>query len=868
MTRVSALTAAAVMVAVTHTAGRAPQAPPAGVAFVDLHTATVVTAPSATPRERNAVRVLVEEIFTRSVVRLPVSGSMPADDVPLILVGQLASARSWAGPLARLLGDEKGPGPEGYRIIVDRQARRAPTVLVIGQDERGVLFGVGRLLRELRMTRGELRLSADLRLDTAPKVALRGHQLGYRPKTNAYDAWDVPMWEQYIRDLTIFGTNAIELIPPRSDDADDSPHFTLPKMDMMVEMSRIADEYGLDVWIWYPALDKDYGDPKQVEFALQEWGDVFRKLPRIDALFVPGGDPGHTQPKHMFGLLEKQTANLRQHHPGAEMWMSPQGFTSDWMEEFYGLVQAEPAWLGGIVFGPQVRDPLPTLRKRLPQTYRIRRYPDITHSLRSQYPVPNWDLAHALTSERESVNPRPLDQAIIFRELMPYASNFITYSEGPNDDVNKFVWSGLGWDPETDVLQILREFSRYFIGDRYTDTFAQGLLALERNWKGPLATNASVYTTLQQFQSMEREAAPRDLQNWRFQQALYRAYYDAYQRARLLFESELEEQAMARLREARQLGAQVAIDQAAAVLLRADRERPAPEWRQRMYTLAEALFQSIRAQLSVTKYQAIAVGRGASLDSAERPLNNRRWLEARFAEIGALQSEEARLAAIDRIVDWTNPGPGGFYDDLGDPANQRHLVRGVGFEKDPGSFQSVSVGFGYRPEWRLSWMTHAESFYDAPLTMRYTGLDPNARYRVRVVYAGDIYSLNTTIRLVANDSFEVHPHIQKDRDIRPQEFDVPVAATRGGDLTLTWTQNPGRGGAGRGNQIAEVWLVRVETDAALTETMGGIVPGAPLHFLGRRLRRPQAVIARTTPETSESASAVTAMRLLTVRSAR
>jgi hypothetical protein len=63
-----------------------------------------------------------------------------------------------------------------------------------------------------------------------------------------YDAWDVPMWQQYIRDLAIFGVNAIELIPPRSDDAANSPHFPLPPLRMMSEMSRLADEYGLDVW--------------------------------------------------------------------------------------------------------------------------------------------------------------------------------------------------------------------------------------------------------------------------------------------------------------------------------------------------------------------------------------------------------------------------------------------------------------------------------------------------------------------------------------------------------------------------------------------------------------------------------------------
>ena len=75
-------------------------------------------------------------------------------------------------------------------------------------------------------------------------------------------------------------------------------------------MSRLADEYGLDVWIWYPAMDRDYSDPKTVEFALKEWGEVFRQLPRIDAVFVPGGDPGHTEPKYLMALLEKQTELL------------------------------------------------------------------------------------------------------------------------------------------------------------------------------------------------------------------------------------------------------------------------------------------------------------------------------------------------------------------------------------------------------------------------------------------------------------------------------------------------------------------------------------------------------------------------------
>ena len=86
-------------------------------------------------------------------------------------------------------------------------------------------------------------------------------------------------------------------------------------MEAMIGMSRIADEYGLSVSIWYPAMDTDYSDPATVAFALEEWAEVFRQLPRIDAIFVPGGDPGHTHPRHLMPMLEQQAASLRRYHP-------------------------------------------------------------------------------------------------------------------------------------------------------------------------------------------------------------------------------------------------------------------------------------------------------------------------------------------------------------------------------------------------------------------------------------------------------------------------------------------------------------------------------------------------------------------------
>jgi len=258
--------------------------------------------------------------------------------------------------------------------------------------------------------------------------------------------------------------------------------------------------------------------------------------------------------------------------------------------------------------------------------------------------------------------------------------------------------------------------------------------------------------------------------------------------------------------------------EAEAILRPGAAEPVAPALRARIFELAEALYQSIRMQLSVPRYQAIGVDRGASLDTVDFPLNNGRWLIEQFRRIQGLRSERERLQEIEAIVHWTDPGLGGFYDDLGNAAAQAHLVRGLPFAQDPASLRSSKVGFEegdvvdpadekYAGAMRVSWLDHAESLVDQPLQMRYDGLDPEARYRVRVIYGGD--SPQRKIRLMANDSIEIHPLIEKPFPSRPLEFDLPPEATRPGELRLSWTREPGLGGNGRGCQVSEIWLIRV-----------------------------------------------------------
>src|SRR5690606_14559444 len=135
-----------------------------------------------------------------------------------------------------------------------------------------------------------------------------------------------------------------ELMPPNTDDDPHSPMFTLPQMDMMVEMTRLLEKYGLDAWIWYPLMHGDYTNDDNIQKSLAENEEVFSKLSKIDAVFVPGGDPGRHLPEVLFKQLERKAEVLHRYHPHAEIWVSPQGFSAEWMTQFFELIKKEPKW--------------------------------------------------------------------------------------------------------------------------------------------------------------------------------------------------------------------------------------------------------------------------------------------------------------------------------------------------------------------------------------------------------------------------------------------------------------------------------------------------------------------------------------------
>lgn len=764
---------------------------------IDLSHAVILVSTTSNPTaEKTASRVLVEEVEKRTGLHWKISTTWPKQGAVIALAPGKADLNWKHHPAGRQGKDYPENRAEGYRLAVQKTKDNNHVIWIVGADRRGVLFGVGRFLRLMNWGKEKVLFPADVDISTAPAYPIRGHQLGYRATANSYDAWNAEQYEQYIRELAFFGTNCIENIPFQSGK---SPLMPIARDEMNVKLSQICARYDLDYWVWTPA-NFDLNDKAKRAAALEKHRLLYDACPRLDAIFFPGGDPGNNHPRLVMPFLEDLAKLLLPRHPKARIWISLQGFDEEQTDYFYNYVNKNmPDWLGGLVAGPS-SPPIPASRKRLPKKYKLRHYPDITHTVRCQYPVAWWDQAFALTEGRECSNPQPVYYALIHNWFAPYTDGFLSYSDGVHDDVNKIIWSARGWDPQVPVRKILQEYARVFFRPDLADIAADGILALEQNWEGSLAENGAVEATHNFWQDLANKA-PELKRNWRWQLCQLRSTYDAYTRRRLIYETTLEKKANRALAAAPAKGADAAMDDALAILQRADMFPPSQHLRRQIDDICEALFRSIGLQTSVKKYHASGEERGAILDFVEYPLNNRWWLEDEFAKIRKMKTEKQKIARLQAIRTWEHPGPGSFYDDLGNVARSPHVVRGEGLNTDPEMERNPNPGYWWWDNGfsraRLSWQVTM----DWPLAVAYENLDVNANYVVRMTGYGQA--------LTKMNGQRVQPTLYGKGLGEMKEFPVPEEIVKSGHLKVTWDiPDEHRLNWRQQSRIAEIWLLK------------------------------------------------------------
>ena len=752
---------------------------------VDLSKATIVASKSIpSPVRETAIRILKEEIAQRTAIQMKETGKIENQPV-LALV--LSSEKELNGTAVPVINSDTKPEnkPEGFRLVTE-QKNGKKILWLIGADQRGIIFAIGQLLRTAELTHNKILFDQKNEIATSPKYPIRGHQVGYRNTANSWDSWTMDQYEKYLRELALFGANSIENIPFH--DGKNNPLMKYPREVMNKKISEICHDYGLDHWDWIPA-DVDLSDPVKFKEEVARHEAYYKECPYLDGVFFPGGDPGSNHPRDVMPFLKEITAKLKQYHPKATMWISLQGFSDDQVDYFYQyLDKNNPDWLTGVVTGPSSPD-LAATRFRLPKKYLHRHYPDLTHTVRCQYPTLNFDQAFALTEGREVSNPQPVYYAKIHNRYAPFTDGFLSYSDGVHDDVNKVTWSQMAWNPERPVREVMVEYARFFFGSSVAEAGADGILALERNWVGPTEENGGIEATYSFWKNLEA-MHPELSKNWRWQLMVMRSNYDVYVKRRKAYEQKLESEANEVLLKAPKIGSAKAMEMALELVDKADKEPVTNGLRTKIVDSCEALWQSIGLQTSVKKYQASGSERGAILDFIDYPLNNRWWLTDEFKKIEKMATEKEKLDRLEVIAKWENPGDGSYYDNISDISKSSHVTT---FSDDATDVAWWEGGLSHR---RLS----TQLFQNFPV-LKYYDLDPNGRYLIRVAGYREA--------LLRVDGERIDPTIYNKGYEEFKEFPLNPKFVSDGKIEVTFDQpEESKLNWRERSKVTDVWLIK------------------------------------------------------------
>ncbi|MGC9352301.1 MAG: hypothetical protein ACP5D9_00590 [Mariniphaga sp.] len=749
--------------------------------FLDLSDAAIwISSSVKEPVRESAGDILVEEIGKR--ISFQLKTGLNEDSKTLIALVLVSDKELNGLVVPQREGDFPEKKKEGFRLVHDKNGKQH-IIWIIGADARGVLYGTGKLLRTAGMRRGSIKIPAGLDVASSPEYPIRGHQFGYRNTANSWDAWTVEQFDRHFREQMLFGANSFENIPF----GEQSFHMKIPREEMNIELSRICNKYDADYWVWTPA-SFDLKDSKKRQEALEKHEAFYKACPRLDGVFFPGGDPGHNHPKEVMPFLKELSVILHRYHPTAGIWVSLQGFNQEKVVYFFDyLNEKSPDWLTGVVYGPG-SPPIDLEKKMLPEKYKHRFYPDITHSVRCQYPVPGWDQAFALTLGRECTNPMPNYYTKIFLRDSPFTDGFVSYSDGVHDDVNKVLWSRLGWNSKADIRNIVVEYCRFYFGPDVAEKAADGIFALEQNWVGPVAENETIGKTLSLWKTLETEN-PELKDNWRWQQLVMRAYYDTYIQKRQAYEKRLEEEAYDILANAKTTGSEKAMSDAITHLKKAVNEPVARELKEKVVRYCDDLFQSIGLQTSVPKYRASGYERGCVLDFIDHPLNNRWWLEDEFEKVRKMPTEKEKLSRLEFIRTYEKPGEGSFYDNISS-ADARHVI----------SKTDDAIDYLWENDGKSRKRLSTQLFQFTPV-LKYDELDPDADYLIRVAGYGEA--------LLRADGKRLEPTRYEKGYEQFKEFPLPGELIKDGKLKITfdkpdeehlnWRQQ---------SRVTDVWILK------------------------------------------------------------
>ncbi|MEN6357084.1 MAG: hypothetical protein ABFD83_08385 [Armatimonadota bacterium] len=394
----------------------------------------------------------------------------------------------------------RGVGAEGYTISDDPHGG----IDIVGNDERGLLYGVGKFLRTSRFDGGFV--ASKWRGSSKPTCPVRGIYMAVH-FNNFYEAAPADKIEQYLEDLALWGMNSVAFhFPPQQFDGFDDPSARR-NIDKIRALMQTAKHLGLDVGliecpnIGFKNAPKEYyyqpfpddlhrrgnlgtllcpSKPESRKYLLNQWDELMNKFSdtKLDFFIAWPYDEGGCGcdqcwpwgAKGFLSLSKEIAGMFRSKFAGGKFILSTWMYDTPDAGEWEGLAKAmtNESWVDYIMADAHEDFPRYPLDHEVPGKLPLINFPEI--SMWGQGPWGGY-----------GANPLPER----FQRLWNQASNKLSggfpYSEGIYEDINKVICLQLYWDKNRPAKDIVKEYISSEFSPEVVEKVAQAVDILESN---------------------------------------------------------------------------------------------------------------------------------------------------------------------------------------------------------------------------------------------------------------------------------------------------------------------------------------------------------------------------------------------------
>ncbi len=443
------------------------------------------------------------------------------------------------------LGIEAGIGTEGYRIVDGPGG----SVRIVGNDERGLLYGVGRFLRSSRYDRGGFTPGA-WRGTSVPRCPMRGIYLATH-FNNYYEAASPEELERYVEDLSLWGFNLLMLAYPHWQYAGYDDAAARKMTEHLRRIMRVAKQVGMRVSVG-DALNGGFtSTPQEMRCTpvpdplgrhgnfgvnlcpskpaaraqlLKNWEQLLDQFadPGLDCVtYWPYDEGGCGCPdcwpwgaRGYLSLSRAVSALVRQKSPHVKVILSTWTFDTPPAGEWEALSAAlERTRAGRITSSRRARGlsaiPVGAGRARRSAADQLSRDQHVG----------------AEPLGRLGANPLPGRLQRLWDQTQRKLSGGTPYSEGIYEDINKAICSQFYWDPERPAIETVREYAAFEYSPAVADDVVKVVEVFEKNHRrgqiGPSAQEA-----FERVKRIEAKLAPQAREAWRWRIVYLRALID------------------------------------------------------------------------------------------------------------------------------------------------------------------------------------------------------------------------------------------------------------------------------------------------------------------------------------------------------